>query len=151
MTGSLESLKILALGLTAGVLSGMFGIGGGLVIVPALVILFGFSRETAAGTSLFALLLPTGLLGMLEYWRNDHVRVGAGLWVALGIFLGAYVGAVFEESVSPALMRRIYALFLIVVAVYFLWVPDQAKKGQAAAAPDAPAAIGDPPRIQTVH
>ena len=69
---------MLVLGLTAGVLSGMFGIGGGLVIVPALVVLFGFPIKTAVGTSLFALLLPTGLLGVMEYWKTGNLRPAAG-------------------------------------------------------------------------
>ena len=83
---------MLALGLAAGVLSGLFGIGGGLVIVPALVILFGFPIKTAVGTSLFALLLPTGLLGVLEYWKTGQLRPAAGLWIAPGLFFGAYFG-----------------------------------------------------------
>ena len=67
MSVSSEVLKMLALGVVAGVCSGMFGIGGWLIIVPALVILFGFETKTAIGTSLFVILLPTGLLGVWEY------------------------------------------------------------------------------------
>ena len=74
MTEIPELLKLLALGGTAGVLSGMFGIGGGLVIVPALVLIFGFDIKTAIGTSLFVILLPTGLLGVLEYYKNGQTE-----------------------------------------------------------------------------
>ena len=70
-----ELLKLFVLGGAAGVLSGMFGIGGGLVIVPALVLLFGLDIKTATGTSLFVILLPTGLLGVLEYYKNGHMKM----------------------------------------------------------------------------
>ena len=94
MTENMEIITMLGLGVAAGVLSGLFGIGGGLVIVPALVVVFGFPIKTAVGTSLFALLLPTGLLGVLEYWRTGNLRPAAGLCIALGLFFGAYLGAV---------------------------------------------------------
>jgi uncharacterized membrane protein YfcA len=124
MSVSSEVFKMLALGLVAGVCSGMFGIGGGLIIVPALVILFGFETKTAIGTSLFVILLPTGLLGVWEYWKNAHLRVSAGFWIAVGVFCGAYLGAVVAGSVSTATMKRLYAAFLLVVAIYFLAAPE---------------------------
>lgn len=126
MSDSLEIVKMLCLGLGAGVLSGLFGIGGGLVIVPALAVLFGFPIKTAVGTSLFALLLPTGLLGAWEYWKTGNLRPAAGLCIALGLFFGAYAGAVFAGSISQAAVKRLYAVFLIVVAVYFLLSPAKA-------------------------
>ncbi len=73
MTEYPELIKMLALGLTAGVLSGLFGIGGGLVIVPALVVLFGFPIKVAVGTSLFVILFPTGILGVLEHWKAGNI------------------------------------------------------------------------------
>ena len=88
MSGT-EIVSMLVLGGTAGILSGMFGIGGGLVIVPALIVIFEFDPKTAVGTSLFALLLPTGLLGVLEYGRRGELKLGPGLLIALGIFSGA--------------------------------------------------------------
>lgn len=126
MTEPVEIVKLLGLGLAAGVLSGLFGIGGGLVIVPALVIIFGFDAKSAIGTSLFIILLPTGLLGVWEYWKRGELHVAAGLWVALGVFCGAYFGAHFAGSVSPITMKRIYAVFLITVACYFLIAPSGA-------------------------
>ncbi len=126
MTESFEVLKMLLLGLTAGVLSGMFGIGGGLVIVPALVVIFGFPVKTAVGTSLFVILWPTGLLGVWEYWKHGDMKVAAGLWVALGLFCGAYFGAQLAGSLSQITMKRAYAIFLMVVAIYFLFAPRAA-------------------------
>ena len=116
-----EIAWMLLLGGCAGVLSGMFGIGGGLVIVPALIVIGNLDPKTAVGTSLFALLLPTGLLGVLEYWRRGELRFVPGLLIAIGIFCGAYLGARITGSLSTSTMKRVYAVFLIVVAIYFLW------------------------------
>ena len=123
-----EMLKLICLGGAAGILSGMFGIGGGLVIVPALVFVFGFDIKTAVGTSLFVILLPTGLLGVLEYHKNGHLRIPAGLLVALGVFVGAYFGARLAGAVSATTMKRCYAVFLLTVAVYFLLSPQLERK-----------------------
>lgn len=127
MTAIPEFMRLVVLGLAAGVLSGMFGIGGGLVIVPALVLMFGFDTKMAVGTSLFVILLPTGLLGVLEYWKNGELKIAAGLWIALGIFCGAYFGARMAGTVSGVTMKRMYAVFLLVVAIYFLVAPQAAK------------------------
>jgi uncharacterized protein len=138
-----EILKMLVLGLTAGILAGLFGIGGGLVIVPILVLIFGFEPKTAVGTSLFVILLPTGLLGVLEHWRNGNVKGYAGLWIAVGVFFGAYAGAVVANSVSQITMKRLYAVFLLVVGAYFLLAPSATNRSRAeiAAKPVPPEAV----------
>ena len=123
-----EAFKLCVLGGAAGVLSGMFGIGGGLVIVPALVMLFGFDIKTAVGTSLFVILLPTGLLGVLEYHKHGHLRIPAGLLIAVGVFVGAFFGARLAGAVSATTMKRGYAVFLLVVAAYFLLSPEVGRK-----------------------
>ena len=116
-----EIAMMLLVGGCAGVLSGMFGIGGGLIIVPVLIVMCDLDPKTAVGTSLFALLLPTGLLGVLEYWRRGELRFVPGLLIAFGIFCGAYLGARITGSISASTMKRVYAVFLIAVAIYFLW------------------------------
>jgi uncharacterized membrane protein YfcA len=153
MTEYSEVLKMLLLGLTAGVLSGMFGIGGGLVIVPALVVIFGFPVKTAIGTSLFVILWPTGLLGVWEYWKHGDLKVAACLWVALGVFCGAYFGARLAGSLSQITMKRVYAIFLLVVAIYFLLAPARTDRSRAAAATRGiPAdALGTAPDGHIVH
>ncbi len=110
----------LPLGLIAGILGGMFGIGGGLVIVPGLILLFGFQVKSASGTSLFAQLLPVGLLAVYEYWRNKHVDVKAGVFVAIGLFAGTFIGSKIALAVPDAAMKKAYAVFLICVGIYFL-------------------------------
>jgi uncharacterized protein len=125
MSGT-EIGAMLVLGGMAGIFSGMFGIGGGLVIVPTLIVVFELDPKTAVGTSLFALLLPTGLLGVLEYWRRGEMRLVPGILIALGLFCGAYLGARLTGVMSAASMKRVYAAFLIVVAIYFFWSSGQA-------------------------
>jgi uncharacterized protein len=124
MTDIPEMLKLVVLGGAAGILSGMFGIGGDLVIVPALVLIFGFDIKVAIGTSLFVILLPTGLLGVLEYHRNAQLKVPAGLLIALGVFVGAYFGAKLSGTISETTMKRFYAASLLLVACYFLFSPN---------------------------
>ena len=136
MSGPAAVLAILGLGFLAGILGGMFGIGGGLVIVPFLVIAFGVDPKTATGTSLFALLWPVGLLGVYEYWRRGELRADYGAWIALGLFLGAYFGARLTGRMSAANMKRAYAVFLLVVGVYYLVTTrDAPEKPLAPAAP----------------
>lgn len=106
----------IAIGLAAGVLSGLFGIGGGIVIVPALIFFAKMQPIVATGTSLGALLLPVGALGAYEYYRRGNINIGASLWIALGLLLGAWVGAKLAQELSPLQLRRAFALFLLVVA-----------------------------------
>jgi uncharacterized membrane protein YfcA len=114
------SLTFILIGLAAGVLAGLFGIGGGILIVPALVLVGGMSIQTATGTSLGALLLPVGLLGALVFYREGHLDVRAALLLALGMFLGAYLGAILNQSFKTAVLSRLFAIFLVVVAIR-LW------------------------------
>jgi uncharacterized membrane protein YfcA len=107
---------IIVIGLFAGVLSGMFGIGGGIVIVPALVLLAGFLPHKATGTSLGALLLPVGFLGAMQYWKRGDVDFRASLVLALGLFLGAFAGARLGLTLAPNMLRRAFAVFLVLVA-----------------------------------
>ena len=111
------SLIYLAIGLAAGLLSGLFGIGGGILIVPALLIVGRMSPLTATGTSLGALLLPVGALGAWQYYKNGHVDVRASLLIALGLLVGAYFGARFAQGLDPATAKRSFAIFLAVASV----------------------------------
>lgn len=113
----LSILIYLAIGAGAGVLSGLFGVGGGVVIVPALIYLIGLNAHTAVGTSLGALLLPVGLLGVLAYYRTGHIELKASLLIAVGLFLGAYLGARVALSISAINLTRAFSIFLLAVAV----------------------------------
>lgn len=111
----------LVIGVFAGVLSGMFGIGGGIVIVPALLLIAKMTPLTATGTSLGALLLPVGALGAWEYYRNGHVEIKASLLIALGLFLGAWFGARIAHTMGDANLKRVFAVFLVIVAGRIWW------------------------------
>lgn len=113
-------LGVLALGLFAGVLSGMFGIGGGAVMVPALTLLLGFTQKMATGTSLAALLLPVGLLGVLEYYRNGQVNVQAALLLAAGLTLGVLFGARITLALPDLWVKRGFGIFLLVIGLRYL-------------------------------
>ena len=111
------ALLALGLGLFAGVMSGVFGIGGGVVVVPGLVLLLGYGQKTATGTSLLALILPVGLLALVSYAREGHVNVRVGLLVAAGLFGGALLGARLALAQPDATLRRGFALLLAALAV----------------------------------
>ena len=110
-------LIVAAIGLVAGVLSGLFGIGGGIVIVPALILLAGFTITNAAGTSLAALLLPVGALGAWQYWQAGMIDVRAAIILAVGILLGAYLGARLGIALPAAAVQRAFGLLLVVVGL----------------------------------
>lgn len=114
-------LTIVVIGLAAGVLSGLFGVGGGILIVPALVLLADFPHRIALGTSLGALLLPVGLLGAYTYWQHGNLDIRTSLLLALGLFAGVYVGARLAHVISAPTLQRMFAVFIIVMAVR-LWV-----------------------------
>ncbi len=107
------------IGLAAGVLSGLFGIGGGVIIVPLLVLALGFTIPQAAGTSLAALLLPVGALGALEYWRGGFVDLRFAGLLAVGLLLGAYLGARLGISLPVEVVQRGFGLLLVIVGIRF--------------------------------
>lgn len=109
-------LLFIAIGFFSGILSGLFGIGGGVVIVPALIFLARLTPITATGTSLAALLLPVGALGAWEYYKKGHLNVPAALFIAVGLFVGVWIGARLAQQLSPVQLKRAFAVFLVVVA-----------------------------------
>jgi uncharacterized membrane protein YfcA len=111
----------IVVGVVAGILSGLFGIGGGVVIVPALILFAGMVPIAATGTSLGALLLPVGALGAWEYYRRGDLNIAASLWIAIGLIGGVYLGARLAHFISPLALRRSFAVFLALVSVK-MWV-----------------------------
>ena len=112
---------VAALGVAAGVLSGLFGIGGAILIVPGLVLLAKLPQQMASGTSLASLLLPVGLLGFLQYYRRGMVNLPYAAIIAVGLFLGALLGAKLAVSLPDATLRRAFGAFLVVVAARLLF------------------------------
>jgi uncharacterized protein len=110
-------ILFIAIGLVAGVFAGLFGIGGGILIGPALILLAKFSPQMAAGTSLGVFLLPIGALGAWEYYRRGNLNITASLWIALGVFVGAWFGAKLANSLSGPQLQKVFAIFLVLVAI----------------------------------
>ncbi|PIU52054.1 permease [Candidatus Desantisbacteria bacterium CG07_land_8_20_14_0_80_39_15] len=113
----MQILSYIILGLTAGVLSGFMGIGGGVIIIPILVYVFGLTQIQAQGTSLAALLPPIGLLAFLRYYYSGNADLKVGLLIAAGFFFGGLLGAIFAQPVPDVLLKRIFGIFLLIIAV----------------------------------
>lgn len=111
-------LALLAVGLVVGTISGMLGIGGAILIIPVLMIGFGFSQVKANGTSMAMLLPPIGIFAVLQYWRSGNIDLRFAAWMALGFTIGAYVGAVLVNSgkVNPTVLRFMFAAVILYVA-----------------------------------
>jgi len=116
MTWVLVSL----LGLLAGVVSGLFGVGGAVVIIPGLVLIAKLPQHTAHGTSLAALLLPVGLLGVMEYSKRQQVHWAYAAVVAGGLLIGAYFGARLAGSLNDVMLRKAFGVFLLLVSAKLL-------------------------------
>ena len=114
-------LGLLLLGLVAGVFSGIVGIGGGIVLVPALVYIFGLSQHQAQGTSLGMLMLPVGILAVMQYYKQGFVDYKLVAFIAIGFVAGGYLGGKLAINIPETLIKRIFALFMIAVAVKMLF------------------------------
>ncbi len=101
-----------------GIASGMFGIGGGVLLVPLLGLLFSFSQHRAQGTSLVALIPPTGALALVAYARDGFVSWRTGLFLIPGVFLGGIVGGKLAENVQPRRMRQVFAGILFALGAW---------------------------------
>ncbi len=116
-----EWLIFIVIGLVAGVASGMFGVGGGLIIVPALVLFAGFTQHRATGTSLAVLLPPIGIAATFEYYRHGNVSFRAAILIAVALILGAWLGAVFANKISGPVLKLSFGVFLSVMGVYMIY------------------------------
>lgn len=106
---------ILLVGLVVGLVSGVVGIGGGILFVPALIWLLGMDQHKAQGTSLGALLLPVGIFAFLEYYRKGNADIRVAALLAAGFLVGGYFGAVGAHHISDLWLRRIFALTLVAI------------------------------------
>ena len=111
---------LILVGVAAGVFAGLFGIGGGIIIVPALILLAGFPLVRATGTSLAAILLPVGILGVLAYYRAKVIDLRASAYIATGLLVSVVVGAWLANTLPVDLMRRLFALFCLYVGWNFI-------------------------------
>ena len=116
-----DAIVALLIGGLAGLLGGTFGIGGGILIVPAVVMGFGFTQKKAQGTSLVALLAPVGILALIEYYKRGDADLKIGGFIAIGFLFGALGGSRFALSIDEVVMRRGFAFFLIAVAIWLMF------------------------------
>jgi uncharacterized membrane protein YfcA len=116
--GMARNLGILATACVCGIASGMFGIGGGVLLVPLLGLLFAFGQHRAQGTSLVALIPPTGILALLAYARGGFVSWKTGLLLIPGVFLGGILGGKLVKRIEPLRMRQIFAGILLTLGAW---------------------------------
>ena len=114
-------LILLIIGLVAGLLSGMVGIGGGIVIVPALVYFLGVNQHLAQGTSLAMMLLPVGILGVMNYYNQGAVDFKYAVLIAIPFVLGSFLGSKFSLSIDGATVKKIFAGAMMLVAVKMMF------------------------------
>jgi uncharacterized membrane protein YfcA len=136
---------LIVVGAAAGVFAGLFGIGGGIIIVPALILLAGFPLVKATGTSLAAILLPVGILGVIAYYKAKIIDLRASAYIAVGLLTSVVIGAWLANTLPVDLMRKFFALFCLYVGWNFIDPIRRIKKarGQEVAAGPEP---GSDPR-----
>ncbi|HLP17601.1 MAG TPA: sulfite exporter TauE/SafE family protein [Bacteroidota bacterium] len=111
-------LLFIAIGLGAGLLSGFFGIGGGIIIVPALIYIAEFSPLKATGTSLAVLLPPVGLAAVITYYRAGNIDIRAAVLIAIFLFIGAWASSLLANRVNPYAMKFSFGIFMVAMGLY---------------------------------
>ncbi len=114
-------LILVALGIVVGVYSGIMGLGGGTLMIPAMILLLGFTQKEALGTSLAVMLPPVTLPAVVEYYRNGNVKIGTALLIALGVLLGMFLGGYVANKLSNDVLKLIFGFVLIYVAAYTIF------------------------------
>ncbi|MDB9540015.1 sulfite exporter TauE/SafE family protein [Anabaenopsis tanganyikae CS-531] len=115
-------VQMLTIGLVAGLTGGMFGLGGGAIMVPAMVLLVGLDQKFATGTSIAAQILPIGILGAIVYYRNGNMNLKYAAIVAIGLIVGNLFGALFANQpfISGEIIKKLYGIFLLLLAIRYL-------------------------------
>ena len=121
MEGQAGLWTLVLLGLVSGIISGLFGVGGGIIIVPALVFLLGYSQHRAVGTSLAVLLPPVGLAAVLGYYRQGNVDVRAAMVIALTMLVGGGIGAHIASRLSGPILRLAFGVFAVILGVNMVY------------------------------
>jgi uncharacterized membrane protein YfcA len=117
----MSMLAYVILGILAGTLSGLIGIGGGIIIVPALVFLFGFSQHSAQGTTLALLVPPIGILAAWTYYKHGYVDIKIAGFICLGFLLGGLLGARFATGLSNVMLERIFGISLLLISLKMIF------------------------------
>jgi len=112
-----QIIFLLLIGMAAGAVSGVLGIGGGIIIIPALVYIMGYSQQEAQGTSLGLLLPPIGLLAVINYYKAGFVNIKAALIMSVAFVLGSYISSKFAVSLPENVLKKIFGVFLLFYAI----------------------------------
>ncbi len=110
----------ITLGLIAGIFSGLIGVGGGVIIVPVLVFLFGFSQLQAQGTTLALLVPPIGILAAWQYYSHGYVNLKIAVFICMGFFLGGLLGARIATGLPNAILEKIFGIAMILIGIKML-------------------------------
>lgn len=121
---------LIMVGIAAGVLSGLVGIGGGIIIVPALVYFLAFSQKMAQGTSLGILLLPIGLLGVIQYYKQGYIDIRVVVIISLAFFAGSYFGSKIALSLPQESLKKVFAVLMILISIKMLFFDSPKKRHQ---------------------
>ena len=122
-------IMLLIIGLFTGVLGGLVGVGGGIILVPALVFFLGFSQMDAQGTSLALIMFPVGILGVIQYYKQGHVDFKIVVLLAIGFIVGSFLGSKISLNINQQIVRKIFACLMIFIAIKMLFF-DQQKPSQ---------------------
>lgn len=128
----MDILLFILIGLTVGVVSGTLGIGGGVLLVPILMWVFGYSHPKAIGTTLGVLIPPVGLLAAMKYYQQNLMDVSAAIWIALTFAIGAYFGAILAPLLPNYVLRILFGMMLIYIGVRFVLNADREVMNTAA-------------------
>ncbi len=124
-------LIVVVVGIAAGMLGGLVGVGGGIIIVPALVYLLGFSQKTAQGTSLGLIMLPVGILGVLQYYKQGHVDFKVVGILAAGFLIGSFLGSKVALRLPEDAIKKIFAVLMLLIAIKMLFIDKKEKAGES--------------------
>lgn len=115
------NILYIILGMVAGIFSGIFGIGGGSILIPAMVFIFGLTQHQAQGTTLALMVPPIGLLAAWRYWQSGNVKLSMAAFICLGFFLGGLIGAHMVQNVSDPLLKKLFGIFLLLVSLRMIF------------------------------
>ncbi|MFA4967174.1 MAG: sulfite exporter TauE/SafE family protein [Candidatus Margulisiibacteriota bacterium] len=116
-----EVVSLIFIGLLAGTLSGLLGIGGATILIPALLLIYKMTQHMAQGTSIAALLLPVGLLAAIKYHQAGNVNIKFAVILAVGFLVGGYIGAVIAQPIPDDILRKLFGAYLLIIAVQMIF------------------------------
>jgi len=116
-----DIMLYILLGLVAGVLGGLLGIGAGIIIIPALILLFGLSQQQAQGTTLALMIPPIGILAAWVYYKQGDVDLKIAAFICLGFFIGGFFGAKLATALPTGVLQKVFGVALLLTAVYMIF------------------------------